>query len=44
MVDLSTRTIRQLFEEQVRGLTMRTLQLRDETSGIKNQYLGGWLL
>ncbi len=41
MVDLTTRTIRQLFERQVRELTARTLLAREDT--FDYQFSGGWL-
>gem|GEM_PF-1015426 len=42
MVDLSTRTIRNLFEEQMRELTRRTIILSREDS-FDYQLSGGWL-
>ena len=40
MVDLSTRTIKQLFEKQVRELTQRTLIQKEDTFDM--QFNGGW--
>ena len=41
MVDLTTKTIRKLFEQQVRELTIRTIMPKEETLDI--QFSGGWL-
>ncbi|MDP3989702.1 MAG: hypothetical protein Q8Q01_00680 [archaeon] len=40
MVDLSTRTIRQLFEQQVRELTQRTVTAKEDS--FDYQFSGGW--
>ena len=41
MVDLTTKTIRNLFEKQVRELTHRTIMSREDTFDM--QFSGGWL-
>ncbi len=41
MVDLTTKTIKQLFERQVRALTTRTLLSREDT--FDYQFSGGWV-
>jgi hypothetical protein len=41
MIDLSTQTIQQLFEQQVRELTKRTLPPKEEMFGY--QFRGGWI-
>ncbi len=41
MVDLSQQKIRQLFEEQVRDLTHRTIISREDSFDF--QLSGGWL-
>ena len=41
MVDLSTKTIKRLFEEQVRMLTMQTIGVKDQT--FDYQLSGGWI-
>jgi hypothetical protein len=40
MIDLTTTTIRKLFEQQVRDLTQRTLQREDS---FDYQFSGGWV-
>jgi len=40
MVDLSTRTIKELFEQQVKDLTLRTANKEDS---FDYQFGGGWL-
>lgn len=39
MIDLSQKTIKRLFEEQIRTLTERTL--KEDTFDV--QFSGGWL-
>lgn len=41
MIDLSTKTIRKLFEQQVRDLTQRTLFQREDSFDL--QFSGRWL-
>ncbi len=41
MVDLSTRTIKRLFEQQVRELTQRTVMPIEDS--FDYQFSGGWL-
>jgi len=41
MVDLTTKTIKRLFEKQVRELTHRTVMPKEET--FDYQMSGGWL-
>jgi len=41
MVDLTTRTIKRLFEEQVRSMTERTIAAKEDT--FDYQLSGGWL-
>ena len=41
MIDLTQRTIRQLFERQIRELTQRTLISKEDTFDF--QLSGGWL-
>lgn len=41
MVDLSTKTIKRLFEEQVRMLTMQTIGVKEQT--FDYQLSGGWI-
>ncbi len=41
MVDLNPKTIKQLFERQVRELTFRTLLAKEDT--FDWQFSGGWL-
>ncbi len=41
MVDLNPKTIKQLFERQVRELTTRTLLAKEDT--FDWQFSGGWL-
>lgn len=40
MIDLSTGTIRQLFEQQVRELTQRTIITKEDS--FDYQFSGGW--
>ena len=41
MIDLTTKTIRKLFEKQVRELTQRTLMRREDS--FDYQFSGGWI-
>ena len=41
MVDLSTKTIKRLFEEQIRMLTMQTIGIKEQT--FDYQLSGGWI-
>ena len=41
MVDLTTRTIKRLFERQIRDLTEKTLINKEDSFDI--QFSGGWL-
>jgi|APSaa5957512535_1039671.scaffolds.fasta_scaffold271539_2 hypothetical protein len=41
MIDLSTKTIKKLFEEQVRALTMQTVGIKQQT--FDYQFSGGWI-
>ena len=41
MIDLSNQTIKQLFHDQVKELTMRTLRERENT--LDYQLSGGWI-
>lgn len=41
MVDLSTKTIKNLFEQQVRNLTLRTVMAKEDSFDF--QLSGGWL-
>ena len=41
MVDLSTKTIKRLFEQQVLELTYRTLLSKEDL--LDYQYRGGWI-
>jgi hypothetical protein len=41
MVDLTTKTIKRLFEQQIKELTTKTIVPREETFNI--QFSGGWL-
>ena len=41
MVDLTTRTIKKLFEQQVRDLTTRSVISKEESFDF--QFSGGWL-
>ena len=41
MVDLSTKTIKELFEEQIRMLTMQTIGIKEQT--FDYQLSGGWI-
>jgi len=41
MIDLTTHTIRNLFEQQIRTLTQRTLMPKEDSFDV--QFSGGWL-
>jgi len=41
MVDLSTKTIKKLFEEQIRRLTLETVG--SKVSTFDYQFSGGWI-
>lgn len=41
MVDLSTKTIKRLFEEQVKMLTRQTIGIKEQT--FDYQLSGGWI-
>ena len=41
MVDLTTKTIKRLFEEQIRKLTLETVAAKAET--FDYQLSGGWI-
>jgi hypothetical protein len=41
MVDLSTKTIKKLFEEQIKRLTLNTVGCKENT--FDYQMSGGWL-
>jgi len=41
MVDLTTKTIKKLFEEQIRMLTMKTVGVRE--SSFDYQLSGAWI-
>ena len=41
MIDLTTNTIKKLFEEQIRTLTQRTLMHKEDSFDV--QFSGGWL-
>jgi len=40
MIDLSTKTIKELFEQQVKDLTLRSVRKEDS---FDYQFGGGWL-
>jgi hypothetical protein len=40
-MDLTTNTIKKLFEQQIRDLTMRTMMTKEES--FDYQFGGGWL-
>ena len=41
MIDMTTKTIRKLFEKQVQELTQRTIMQKEDS--LDFQYSGGWL-
>ncbi len=41
MIDLTNRTIKRLFEQQVKDLTLRTVAAREDS--FDYQLSGGWL-
>jgi len=41
MVDLSTKTIKRLFEEQIRQMTKDTVRVKEDT--FDYQLSGGWI-
>ena len=41
MIDLTTNTIKSLFEQQIRMLTQRTLMPKEDSFDV--QFSGGWL-